>query len=119
MAAKNSKPRESPAPCSFDQDKIVDPASSLPHALPTPEQFARAVGGLGLSETDTIVVYDGPGMFTAPRVWWMLRVFGAGNAYVLDGGFDAWKTRKTCRSTPGGGTRHGQPASHPSSTHGP
>ena len=37
------------------------------------------------------MVYDGPGMFSAPRVWWMLRIFGAGNAYVLDGGFDAWK----------------------------
>lgn len=75
----------------FDQDKIVDPDSSLPHTLPTPEHFARAAGELGLSENDTIVVYDGPGMFTAPRVWWALRTYGAGNAYVLDGSFDAWK----------------------------
>lgn len=75
----------------FDQDKIVDPGSSLPHTLPAPEHFARAASELGLSENDTIVVYDGPGMFTAPRVWWVLRTFGAGNAYVLDGGFDAWK----------------------------
>lgn len=76
----------------FDQDKIVDPASDLPHTLPSAEQFAAAAGELGLSETDTIVVYDGPGMFTAPRVWWMLRIFGARETYVLDGGFDAWKT---------------------------
>jgi thiosulfate/3-mercaptopyruvate sulfurtransferase len=75
----------------FDQDKIVDPDSSLPHTLPAPEHFARAAGALGLSESDTIVVYDGPGMFSAPRVWWVLRTFGAGNAYVLNGGFDAWK----------------------------
>lgn len=75
----------------FDQDKIVDPDSSLPHTLPTPEHFARAAGELGLSENDTIVVYDGPGMFTAPRAWWMLRTFGARKTYVLDGGFDAWK----------------------------
>lgn len=75
----------------FDQDRIVDPASDLPHTLPTPEQFADAAGKLGLSDTDTIIVYDGPGMFTAPRVWWMLRSFGAGNAYVLNGGFDSWK----------------------------
>lgn len=77
----------------FDQDRIVDPASRLPHALPTPEQFARAVGKLGVSETDTIIVYDGPGMFTAPRVWWMFRTFGAANAYVLNGGFDTWKAQ--------------------------
>lgn len=75
----------------FDLDRIVDPASSLPHTLPDADTFARAAGGLGLKDTDTLVVYDGPGMFSAPRVWWMLRIFGAGNAYVLDGGFDAWK----------------------------
>lgn len=75
----------------FDQDQIVDPASDLPHTIPSPADFASAVGKLGLAETDTIVVYDGPGMFTAPRVWWLLRSFGAANTYVLDGGFDSWK----------------------------
>ena len=75
----------------FDLDAVVDPDSSLPHTLPTPEVFAAAAAALGLSETDTIVVYDGPGMFSAPRVWWMLRIFGARHAYVLDGGFDRWK----------------------------
>lgn len=75
----------------FDQDSIVDETSDLPHTIPNPADFARAAGALGLSETDTIVVYDGPGMFTAPRVWWLLRLFGAGNTFVLDGGFDSWK----------------------------
>jgi thiosulfate/3-mercaptopyruvate sulfurtransferase len=75
----------------FDQDKIVEPASDLPHTIPTAADFASAAGALGLSEADTIVVYDGPGMFSAPRVWWLLRIFGAGNTYVLDGGFDSWK----------------------------
>ena len=77
----------------FDQDKIVAPGSGLPHTIPGPDQFARAAGELGLSETDTIVVYDGPGMFSAPRVWWLLRIFGAGKTYVLDGGFDSWKAQ--------------------------
>ena len=75
----------------FDQDKVVDSRSALPHTIPDQADFARAAGELGLQDTDTIVVYDGPGMFSAPRVWWLLRVFGAANTYVLDGGFDAWK----------------------------
>lgn len=75
----------------FDQDKTVEPASDLPHTIQNQTDFASAAGALGLSDTDTIVVYDGPGMFTAPRVWWLLRIFGAGNTYVLDGGFDDWK----------------------------
>ncbi|QCI98123.1 3-mercaptopyruvate sulfurtransferase [Agrobacterium larrymoorei] len=75
----------------FDQDVIADHDTGLPHSLPSPEFFAEAVGQLGIEETDTIVVYDGPGFFSAPRVWWMLRVMGAEKVYVLDGGLDGWK----------------------------
>lgn len=75
----------------FDQDVIADTSSGLPHTLPAPDAFADAVGKLGISATDTIVVYDGPGMFSAPRVWWMFRIMGAERVYVLDGGIDGWK----------------------------
>jgi thiosulfate/3-mercaptopyruvate sulfurtransferase len=76
----------------FDQDVVVDPDSPLPHTLPRPEVFAQHVGSMGISADDTIVVYDGPGMFSAPRVWWMFRVMGVFQVYLLDGGFDGWKT---------------------------
>jgi len=75
----------------FDQDAIVDPASRLPHALPSPEFFAESAGRLGISDRDTIVVYDGMGLFSAPRVWWMLRVMGARDVFVLNGGLPAWR----------------------------
>ncbi|TWD57586.1 thiosulfate/3-mercaptopyruvate sulfurtransferase [Agrobacterium vitis] len=75
----------------FDHDQIADRSSSLPHTLPSPESFAEAIGKLGISDTDTIVVYDGFGIYSAPRVWWMLRVMGAPNVFVLDGGLDGWK----------------------------
>lgn len=75
----------------LDQDAISDPDSPLPHTLATPQYFAQFVGGLGISADDTIVVYDGPGFFSAPRAWWMFRVMGVFQVYVLDGGFDGWK----------------------------
>jgi thiosulfate/3-mercaptopyruvate sulfurtransferase len=75
----------------FDQDLVVDPDSDLPHTLPKPGLFAQYAGSMGISADDTIVVYDGPGMFTAPRVWWMFRTMGAPEVFVLDGGFDNWK----------------------------
>jgi thiosulfate/3-mercaptopyruvate sulfurtransferase len=75
----------------FDQDEVVDPHSQLPHTLPDPATFARHAGTMGISADDTIVVYDGPGMFSAPRVWWMFRVMGVFPVYLLDGGFDRWK----------------------------
>ncbi|MFD2237848.1 3-mercaptopyruvate sulfurtransferase [Aureimonas populi] len=74
----------------FDQDEIVDRASPLPHTLPSAKEFGRAVGALGVSDTDTIVVYDGMGLFSAPRVWWLFRTFGAKDVRVLDGGLPAW-----------------------------
>ncbi|MEN5298123.1 3-mercaptopyruvate sulfurtransferase [Brucella sp. TWI559] len=76
----------------FDQDVIADKDSGLPHTLPSPELFARHVGAMGITADETIVVYDSPRMFSAPRVWWMFRVMGVKNVLVLDGGFDGWKT---------------------------
>jgi thiosulfate/3-mercaptopyruvate sulfurtransferase len=75
----------------FDHEQVVDPDSTLVHALPPPEVFARFAGSMGISADDTIIVYDGPGAFTAPRVWWMFRVMGAKNVSILEGGGDGWK----------------------------
>ncbi len=75
----------------FDHDEVVDPDSDLPHTLPSPLIFEEHASAMGIGRHDTIVVYDGPGMFTAPRVWWMFRVFGADKVFVLNGGFDRWK----------------------------
>lgn len=74
----------------FDIDAIADQKTDLPHMLPDAPAFAKAVGALGLSDTDTIIVYDGLGLFSAPRVWWTLRVFGAKDVRLLNGGFPAW-----------------------------
>ncbi|MDI7865074.1 3-mercaptopyruvate sulfurtransferase [Rhizobiaceae bacterium n13] len=75
----------------FDLDVIADHSTGLPHTLPAPEVFADAVGKFGISATDTIIVYDGPGFLSAPRVWWTFRIMGAQNVFVIDGGLDGWK----------------------------
>lgn len=75
----------------FDHEQLSDPDSALPHTFPKPEAFAAAVSSMGITNEDTIVVYDGPGMYTSPRVWWMFRTMGAKKVFVLDGGFDNWK----------------------------
>jgi thiosulfate/3-mercaptopyruvate sulfurtransferase len=74
----------------FDIDEIADHGSGLPHMLPTPQAFADAVGRLGIGNDMTIVVYDSVGLFSAPRVWWTLRVFGAKDVFILDGGLPRW-----------------------------
>lgn len=75
----------------FDLDAVSDPDTDLPHMLPSPEAFARSMSALGLSDTDTLVVYDTVGLFSAPRAWWMLRHMGASDVRVLDGGLPRWR----------------------------
>jgi thiosulfate/3-mercaptopyruvate sulfurtransferase len=78
----------------FDIDDVADKSTDLPHMLPGPAQFGEMAGALGIAETDTIVVYDGLGLFSAPRVWWTFRIFGAKNVFILDGGLPAWVAEK-------------------------
>jgi thiosulfate/3-mercaptopyruvate sulfurtransferase len=75
----------------FDIDAISDHASDLPHMLPSPEAFSSAMRNLGIGDGTTIVVYDGAGLFSAPRVWWTFRTFGVRDVYILDGGLPKWK----------------------------
>jgi len=75
----------------FDMEAISDHANPLPHMLPDADAFGREVGALGIGDQDTIVVYDGAGMFASPRVWWSFRVFGAEKVFILAGGLPRWK----------------------------
>jgi thiosulfate/3-mercaptopyruvate sulfurtransferase len=79
-----------PGAVHFDIEAISDRTSPLPHMLPSPEDFAAAVGALGVASTDSIVVYDSRGLFSAARVWWMFRVMGHDDVAVLDGGLPRW-----------------------------
>jgi thiosulfate/3-mercaptopyruvate sulfurtransferase len=96
LPAQNRNAREEyltkhiPGAIFFDIDAVADHSTDLPHMLPGPTQFAQMVGALGIADSDTIVVYDGLGLFSAPRVWWTFRIFGAKNVYILEGGLPAW-----------------------------
>jgi thiosulfate/3-mercaptopyruvate sulfurtransferase len=80
-----------PGAVRFDIDEVSDHSSPLPHMLPSAFDFAMAVGELGISERDTVVIYDGMGLFSSPRVWWTFRLYGAEHVFVVDGGLPKWK----------------------------
>ncbi|MET0967628.1 MAG: 3-mercaptopyruvate sulfurtransferase [Tardiphaga sp.] len=75
----------------FDVDAVSDHALDLPHMFPDAAQFGRDIGALGVSSSDTVVVYDNGGWLAAPRAWWMLLAFGHGDVKVLDGGLKKWR----------------------------
>lgn len=97
-----------PGALRFDIDAVKDRSSPLPHMLPSPDGFADAAGRLGIGNDTTVVAYDGMGLFSAPRVAWTFRVFGAGRVAVLDGGLPAWRAEG--RLTESGDARPRQPA---------
>jgi thiosulfate/3-mercaptopyruvate sulfurtransferase len=74
----------------FDIDEICDETNPLPHMLPHPVKFSSRMRKLGLGDGSRIVVYDSKGLFSAARVWWMLRVMGHEDVVVLDGGLPKW-----------------------------
>ena len=75
----------------FDIDAVADRSTALPHMLPSPDQFAEAVGSLGIGGATHVVVYDSHFFMASARAWWTFRVFGHDRVSVLDGGLVRWK----------------------------
>lgn len=75
----------------FDIDDISDARSELPHMVPPVEKFMSRMRAMGIGDGHQVVVYDGAGLFSAARVWWLFRLMGQRNVAVLDGGLPKWK----------------------------
>jgi len=70
--------------------ELCDTTSPIEFAMPTPAQFCRAMGALGVGDDSRVVLYDTNYTGWAARVWWMLRWVGFDRAAILDGGLGAW-----------------------------
>ena len=86
----------------FDIDEVADPETNLPHMVPSAGRFARLLGAMGVSDSETAVFYDQKGLASASRGWWLMGLFGHEASFVLDGGLPGW-TRA------GGATEAGEP----------
>ncbi len=75
----------------FDIDALSDPDATLPHMAPTAARFERELAALGVCNEHCVVFYDQKGILSAPRAWWMMRLFGHDNTCVLDGGLPRWR----------------------------
>ncbi len=76
----------------FDIDDVSDARSELPHMAPPVEKFMSRMRAMGVGDGHQVVVYDGMGIFSAARVWWLFRLMGQKNIAVLDGGLPKWVT---------------------------
>ena len=74
----------------FDIDEISDRRSELPHMAPPVEKFMSRMRAMGVGDGHQVVVYDGAGLLSAARVWWLFKLMGQDNVAVLDGGLPKW-----------------------------
>ena len=74
----------------FDIDEISDARSDLPHMAPAVEKFMSRMRSMGVGDGHQVVVYDGAGLLSAARVWWLFKLMGQENVAVLDGGMPKW-----------------------------
>lgn len=75
----------------FDIDEISDQRSALPHMAPPVEKFMSRLRAMGVGDGHQVVIYDGAGLFSAARVWWLFRLMGKTDVAVLDGGLPKWR----------------------------
>ena len=62
----------------------------LPHMALNEKDFSNKFEIFGIKLNQNIVVYDGLGLFSAPRLLWLLHLYGFHNVFILDGGFPKW-----------------------------
>jgi len=74
-----------------DLDAISDARSDLPHMAPPVEKFISRMRAQGIGDGHQVVVYDGAGIFSAARLWWMFRLMGKKDVAVMDGGLPKWQ----------------------------
>lgn len=80
-----------PGSLRFDIDLFSDPESTQPHTIPSAARFGHLFGALGISRSTKVVFYDQGNTASACRAWWLARLFGHDQAFVLDGGLPAWQ----------------------------
>ncbi|MEQ1725240.1 MAG: 3-mercaptopyruvate sulfurtransferase [Sphingopyxis sp.] len=80
-----------PSAVFMDLGDLVDPSDPIENMAPKAERFASRMQSLGLGDGSRIVLYDDSPLVSASRAWWLLKLFGAHDVALLDGGLAKWK----------------------------
>lgn len=64
------------------------------HPLPDMDVFAKEINEMGVDDSIDVVVYDDGDYSMAGRLWFMLKLIGKENVYILKNGINAWVEEK-------------------------
>ena len=77
-----------PGSMGLNRDYFKDPDNRV--LVMGPDQFAKAMGEVGIGDEHDVIAYDDWGGLYAGRLWWLLRMHGHEKVRVLNGGWNKW-----------------------------
>lgn len=73
----------------------------IPYINKSVAEMEKIIGSKGISETNTIIVYDEGSSKYSGRLYWVFKYLGVANVKILNGGIEAWKVnRKPVTASP-------------------
>ena len=81
--------------------------SEVPGMMASRKSMEELLSGLGITNEDTLVIYDDQACVNAARLWWVLHVYGFDKVRLLNGGLQSWEladaplTLQSEENTPG------------------
>ena len=76
------------------ENNFHHPQATQPNTLPSEQQFTEQAQALGIHRDSTVVIYCNQGVYASPRAWWMFKIMGVKDVYILNGGLPAWLKQK-------------------------
>ncbi|KGX87913.1 sulfurtransferase [Pontibacillus litoralis] len=64
------------------------------HPMPNLSSLVHTLEQKGVSDQSVLVVYDDAQCPVASRCFWLLKVLGHQQVYILDGGYEAWRQQQ-------------------------
>lgn len=58
------------------------------------EQIEKVLGEAGITNDDTVVIYDADKELWASRLWWVMKVYGHEDVRLLNGGLASWEAEE-------------------------
>ena len=80
-----------PGAVSLWRSDIEDPEHPVRGMIAPRQRVESLLSENGISDRETLVIYDAHASCDAARLWWVLKVYGFNRVRLLNGGLHAWK----------------------------
>ena len=72
-------------------DDLSNKDNPIPFSIALQEELNKKLSSIGISNDDEIVLYGSGFHMATTRAWWVLKMSGAQNIKIMNGGLDFWQ----------------------------